>query len=225
MSETIHATTFALQDILLGLAEGLNEAQQQLREQQPYDAFGRPNTMYQLPYLDFQLQVTSEFESVTSGDANESKNLLRFQPARPVTTGTTARMEIFSTISGRFVATLPNEGAPQTVIRISTETPQLTGVYYEVKMNIEIGNAAGEKLSGVVVEINFDVDTMQLLNGVPHTTTPELPVGEVITGTEGKASAIVRIAKADFTSGKFTVISANTGPVIKTISISNNSGQ
>jgi hypothetical protein len=47
--------SLALQDILLSIAEGLNKAQNELNNMQPYDEYGRPNTIYHVPYLDFNL--------------------------------------------------------------------------------------------------------------------------------------------------------------------------
>jgi len=61
-----------LKEILLGITDSLNEAQHKLRNMEPYDEYGRPNTMYQIPYLDFNLQVTSEFESIPQETATPS---------------------------------------------------------------------------------------------------------------------------------------------------------
>ena len=67
MSQSAY-NSLALHEIVLSIADSLNEAQQQLRSMPPYDEYGRPNTLYQLPYLDFNLEVISQFESTqTSG--------------------------------------------------------------------------------------------------------------------------------------------------------------
>ena len=80
-------TTFALQDILLGVADSLNEAQQALRDVEPYDSFGRPNTVYQLPYLDFSLKVTSEFETSETTQSDQTpKKAIRFGAVREANT-------------------------------------------------------------------------------------------------------------------------------------------
>jgi hypothetical protein len=58
--------SLALQDILLSMAEALNKAQNELNNMAPYDEYGRPNTIYHVPYLDFNLQVVTEFENTSS---------------------------------------------------------------------------------------------------------------------------------------------------------------
>ena len=63
----------ALHEILLSIADSLNVAQHELRSMPPYDEYGRPNTMYQLPYLDFSLEVNSEMTNETESE-NKTKN-------------------------------------------------------------------------------------------------------------------------------------------------------
>lgn len=215
MSTGSEITGMALQDILDGIAEGLNEAQQNLRNRAPYDEFGRPNTIYQLPYLDFSLQVTSEFDSYSTQDYQEKK-VMRFSPA-PQTTSTNSKVEIFSTISGRFVATTPNDGLPQTIIEIQTGEPHKRYSKYEVEVNVEVQNAALEKLTGSKVEFNFDEDLTNNLN-----TIAELPViteGEVYTNIEGKATNLFKIPVSEFDKGRIFVFNINVGNVHKTVSI------
>jgi hypothetical protein len=91
--------TLALQEILLGIADGLTDAQHQLRTMAPYDEYGRPNTLYQVPYLDFQLQVTSEFETTTDPVTSEIKSKVKFQTA-PATAGS-SHVEIFRQVCSR----------------------------------------------------------------------------------------------------------------------------
>lgn len=69
MSNQSNIHSLALQDILLSIADSLNQAQQQLNNVAPYDQYGRPNTVYHLPYLDFTLKVFTEFETESSPSA------------------------------------------------------------------------------------------------------------------------------------------------------------
>jgi hypothetical protein len=55
------STPLALQDILVSIADSLSQAQQQLNNMPLYDNFGRPNTIYQLPYLDFNIVLSTKF--------------------------------------------------------------------------------------------------------------------------------------------------------------------
>ncbi|MGD1847500.1 MAG: hypothetical protein ACFB10_19095 [Salibacteraceae bacterium] len=92
--------SFALQEILLGISDSLNEAQEALRDVAPYDAYGRPNTTYQLPYLDFDLKVTSEFETqtTTTGASENKRQAVRFgavrQPAANGPGSSTSKTEV-----------------------------------------------------------------------------------------------------------------------------------
>lgn len=228
MSTPTTITTFALQDILLGISDSLNEAQQSLRDAEPYDAFGRPNTLYQLPYLDFQLKVTSEFEStVESTGTAAPMQAIRFgavrQPATSTNTSSNSKTEILSTLSGRFVASVPNEGLPQTIIQVKTTVAEdpIAG-FYEVELEVELSNVAGEKLADSLVEINLDEEASEALNGTALQAMPVFAAGEVKTNAEGLASTHINFPETDFASGKYFILTVNTGTISKTLSISKN---
>ena len=173
-------TSLALHEILLGIADSLNQAQQQLRNMPPYDEYGRPNTMYQLPYLDFSLQVTSDFESTTQTSTPKASptipaignigkvqsGLLRFNPQAVIaTTSNNQKSHIASTISGRFVAVLPNEGVPQVNLTVATQGPELLSGIARFKITVSIANTLNEKFPNTTVEFNFDAETSQNING------------------------------------------------------------
>lgn len=65
----------SLHEILLSIADSLNKAQTQLRSLPPFDEYGRPNTTYQLPYLDFNLEVVSAFASTQDEGAAETPGI------------------------------------------------------------------------------------------------------------------------------------------------------
>lgn len=134
----------SLHEILLSLADSLNKAQNQLRSMPPYDEYGRPNTIYQLPYLDFNLEVVSEFGAAEAaavaipelpggpilgppdsrenpgGGSKVSSSVIgrpiRFVPLTPSDYSKAGTSKITSVISGRFVAVLPNEGLQQVFV-------------------------------------------------------------------------------------------------------------
>ena len=218
MSTGSEIAGLALQDILDGIADGLNEAQQSLRNMAPYDEFGRPNTIYQLPYLDFNLQVTSEFDSFTNQN-NQEKKVMRFSPARENLTTTSASTEIFSTISGRFVATTPNEGLPQTILEIQTTEPNKRYSKYEVEVTVNVRNAAMESLVGSKVEFNYDEDLTATLNTVD--ALPTLSDGELYSDQSGIVRTMFKVPAGDFEKGRIYVFNINVGNVHKTVSIGN----
>lgn len=216
MNEGGELTGLALQDILSGIADGLNEAQQTLRNRAPYDEYGRPNTIYQLPYLDFSLQVTSEFETLQV-DGNQDRKVLRFAAAKDKSVSTNSKMEIFSTISGRFVATTPNEGLPQTILDIQPGEPTKRYTKYEVNLKVIAQNAALEKLVGSKIEFNFDEELTLSLNAIDG--LPQILEGEVYTDLNGEVINMVKIPAADFDKGRVFVFNVNIGNVHKTFSV------
>lgn len=235
--------SYALHDILLGIAESLNEAEQQLRNQPPYDAFGRPNTIYQVPYLDFNLQVTTEFESIdtvestsnvgTTATNDKYDRRLLFSPAPRVTSTSksstdTSRTEIYSSISGRFVANVPNEGLPQVILLVERTTVDVseTGEDPTFGITATVSNAAGEFLPNSKVEFNFDeAKTIDMNFPLELSTPPTFDVGEVTSGADAKASVTVTLPLIDYEKEDelFYVFILNVGPVTKSISISNKS--
>jgi hypothetical protein len=225
MSSTPSINTVALQEILLGLADGLNDAQRKLRSMAPYDEYGRPNTLYQVPYMDFTLQVTTEFQSVVeSSGVSTAKVLFQTAPKSSTTSTTTNNVEIFSSISGRFVAVLPNDGLPQTVIQVITNTPVADGSFYDIKLDVYLSNTAGEKLVNSLVEFNYDDLASQPFNtGLPAgpAIMPTFSEAEVYTDANGLCSTVVTLKKSEYDSGRFFLFTVNSGPVVKTISINN----
>jgi len=240
MSTESQLTAFALQDILLGIASSLNDAQQAMNERPPYDAFGRPNTLYHVPHLDFNLQVTSEFESVSEtgsgsdgGDgaleAVPDSQFMKFSPANVASAQdpSQSKTEIYSTISGRFVATVPNEGLPQTVIQIKPGTPETSDPSkVDIALEVIVSNAAGEILPDSLVEYNFDEATTDSLNpSNPEEKEPPIvttfSISELRTNREGKATTIVTLNPTEYGKGKFAVIEVNVGTTVKSIALSN----
>lgn len=219
MSSQTNITAFALQDILEGIAEGLSDAQRNLRDIAPYDSFGRPNTIYQVPYLEFSLHVTSEFQTITN-DLDQSRKVLKFQPVKS-TSSNSSKTEIYSSVNGKFVATVPNEGLPQTIILVKTSEPVLDTGFYEIEIEAEVKNTVGEKLPGSTVEFNYDEETSSVLNSGAVLDVPTFTSAEVSTDTNGIATTTIKIAEADFDAGNFYVINVNIGTITKSVSISN----
>lgn len=237
---------FALNDILLGIAQGLNDAQNQLRNMPPYDEYGRPNTMYQLPYLDFELKVTSEYEQIIneSTDSTEtnagaastpvnSKDKYPIMYATPrgsfkyssaKTTQTSNNVQLASTISGRFVANMPNEGLPQIVLMVKVSPPANANTNYRFDIEVTLSNIVGEFLINTLIEFNFDADASQAINGSTAVYSPPsfVNVSELKTDAQGKAIVSILIKKIDYDHSRknIFIFSIGSGPVKKKISIS-----
>ena len=231
---------FALNDILLGIAQGLNDAQNQLKNMPPYDEYGRPNTMYQLPYLDFELKVSSEFEEIRTEETIETPDTAAagtgkidkfpimyatpkasFKFSTNTKTESSANVQMVSTISGRFVANLPNEGMPQVILSVKTITPVVVAAETRIDIEASLSNVTGELFKNSLIEFNFDIDTSLQINGTNLFSTPRFSVSEVRTDAQGIARTQFFVKTVDYNSTKnitFIVI-VGAGSVKKSISI------
>lgn len=223
MSDQSEKHTFALQHILSGIADGLNTAQENLRDVTPYDSFGRPNTMYQLPYLDFNLKVTT-----SSVETKKDVPLLQmarfpihacFFNLKPQQKQGSTSNEVNSTISGRFVAVVPNEGKPQRILVFSSKEVVKKGSIYTVQLEALCKNVMEEVFSDVLVEFNFDKLASEQLNATPIQSLPAFKVSEKATNNEGIASTEVSIPANEFEKGLTYVIVANVGNLYSSIAI------
>jgi hypothetical protein len=238
MSTQANNNALSLHEILLSISDSLNEAQNQLRNMPPYDQYGRPNTLYQLPYLDFSLEVISEVSAqnqsvsegnnvanlrsaskITNKDAVVSRNYqqlptqaLVFKPASPTTSNNSSSNKITSTISGRFVAIMPNEGLPQVFLTINAESNN--GIHkFIAKMQL----ATGEPVVGQKVEINFDANNTQALNENLSGTVKFIPDNEGYTSQKGEFETSVEITGAS--PNQTFVFVANSGSIFKSVAI------
>lgn len=220
--------SLALNEILLSISNSLNEAQQQLRNMPPYDEYGRPNTMYQLPYLDFNLEVISQFESSEMVKANENKSLaqankinaLRFVPFRSAETATKDVGTITSTISGRFVAIMPNEGLQPVFISCNTKIAKTHGDTNEYLLTVKLFHADNSPVTGQRIEVNFDEETSKNLSsnpgiGVPVFTTEK----DGFTSQEGTFSVGIDLNKTQINAGHTYVFVANSANLFSSVAI------
>jgi hypothetical protein len=239
MSAQSEITALSLHEILLSISDSLNEAQEQLRNMPPYDAYGRPNTLYQLPYLDFSLEVLSEARvaETTTGNvaqpvetgktlkgaqlplqAQPSFQKLVFSPTKPQTqTLSQSSHKITSTISGRFVAILPNNGLPQVFLTLTSEAiPNTTKYIIKAKLLL----ATNEAVVGQKVELNFDKDnSLAISNKTVLAANPQfVPAKEGITNSEGIFSTEINLAGA--MANETYIIVANTGTIFSSMAIS-----
>lgn len=229
----------ALHEILLSISDSLNKAQNELRNMPPFDEFGRPNTIYQLPYLDFNLEVISEFAGGPSSSSSPPRstqlaqvptgNYLKFVPFAATDYSKLSTNKITSVISGRFVAVLPNEGLPQVYVycqavrMADTTTPPTVAKY---RITVRLQNATGTLLDGQRVEVNFDQQNSYNINGddpqtMPVFTSPK----DGFTGTNGNSTGEfvtdVELDLTDYDAGLSFIFVANSGNLFSSIAISN----
>lgn len=239
MSTQASNNALALHEILLSISDSLNEAQNQLRNMPPYDQYGRPNTLYQLPYLDFSLEVISEVNAQNQTDNTDlnvapktqttgtpsqlihgvGKNFssityqaLRFSPAPPSTSSNSSSNKITSTISGRFVAIMPNEGLPQVFLSLNAVSEN--GKH---KLIAKMQLATGEPIVGQKVEVNFDLNNTHALNDNLTGDVKFNPGNEGFTNAQGEFETSIEITGA--VPGQTFVFVANSGTIFKSVAI------
>lgn len=236
MSSQSENNALALHEILLSISDSLNEAQINLRNMPPYDQYGRPNTLYQLPYLDFHLEVISEFDAssvvteTSGGDPMSPKmpangklakyapaNYLKFTPFKNTETSTAVSNRIVSNISGRFVAILPNEGLPQVYLGIRSK--YLSGGTFEI--TVSLVQATSEPVIGQKIELNFDEATTLAMNGTALSAAPVFVAKEGYTNPTGEFTTNVTMNAGDYSSGKTVILVANSGTIFSSTAISN----
>lgn len=221
MSSTSTTNSLALHEIILSIADSLNDAQETLRSMPPYDEYGRPNTLYQLPYLDFNLEVISQFETTETSGGSLPSRAIRFTPFRSAETTTKNQGIITSTISGRFVAVMPNEGLPQVFLECSAELGNVLPEYTEYKLSIRAVNATNQAIIGQRIEVNFNTFSSSDFNsGIAVHDPVFMGAKDGYTGENGRFEVIVRLDNEDYDTDKTFIFTANSGTQFSSIAIS-----
>ncbi len=207
MPESSQFVGNSIEELLVSLADGLREAQLALNSGPLVDASGRPVVTYQLPYLDFTVQVDMQTRTDTGG-----RPVALLFMARPSTSSTDQR--VTSTISGRLVATPPGEGLP--VPRIGLTVGDLDDS--RVALNLSVANSAGERLANQRVELNIDDTESEALSAARAITSfrrsPATRLNDAIvtTGPDGNAATTLAIGAADLGTRAVVVVVASIGP-------------
>lgn len=228
-------TAFTLQEILLSISDSLNQAQTRLRDMPLYDQNGLVQPRYELPYLDFNLQVTSSFEETTSPSATgQSRNIggidkyglevpmkrMRYMPSVPSTHSST-KNQIVSTISGRFVATMPNQGLPQLILNCTTQELGVDGQFQKIELSVLVSNTVSELIPSIPVEFNFNPQKTAALSldGL-DTSEVRLSISEGQTdATTASIRTIIFLPLTAYVTGNTFIVEVNAGIVNKSVSI------
>ncbi len=188
MSAESRFVSESLEALLVSIAEGVREAQDELNSSPSVDTFGRPATTYHLPYLDFKLKT--KMETVSTNNAG-GKLFLRMRKGPQ---GSSTR-DITSTLSGRLVAIPPGEGLPTVLLTITSKRQSARSHL----ITLGAVNSAGEILVGQTIELNINLDASQQLSaleGIDITTLrPATKLRDVILTTNeiGIAETVLTI--------------------------------
>jgi hypothetical protein len=187
-----------LDDFLLGIAEGIARAQEELSRSAAGPA--GQQFVYHLPRVDFEMKMNMRVVEEEALDnrfrllrpAGKAKHLL----FKPVTAQESSSvLEIAAVVRGSFVAVPANNGLPPS--RIQTSVTRVDTRHARVR--VTAGNAAGEALSGVEVQFNVDREESVALNaasGVTMTVAADTRFdrGAVETDDDGVAEATLTLA-------------------------------
>lgn len=231
---SIQTNALALHEILLSISDSLNKAQIQLRNMPAFDEYGRPNTIYQLPYLDFNLEVISEFSAPAATTTSplgraaqlaqvSTGNFLKFVPFAATDYSKLSKNKITSVISGRFIAVLPNDGLQQVYMFCQATLVQETTTSVTYQVTVRLRNATSDPIDGQRVEVNFDRQNSDSINGsavADPVFTSQKDGFTGVAGTPGEFVTTVILNAADYQAGKTFILVANSGTVFSSVGIS-----
>jgi hypothetical protein len=176
--------TGTIDHYLVGIAEGLRRAQEELSGLHVTRP-GESPISYHIPSLEFELKLA--FQASEEEGAGEPHPMLRstladsfaghFTPAHDIgwkippiraellnpetTKSKDFQAEAASTIKGKFVSVPANGGAPLPVLQVIVRS---TVPASEVEVVAQLGNTLGEAIDGEEVEFNVDREYSRYLN-------------------------------------------------------------
>jgi hypothetical protein len=202
MSDPSKLLTGTIDDLLISIASGLQQAQNELGKNVVFDKYSGTAVTYTLPRLDFELKTIVQLTDSPSivnkyGQSNKStKKLPRMHIVLKPSTSSVAgslQSESLSTISGSFVAIPVNNGAPTTVVKTSLLRNSPTNISVTVLVSTNLG----EPLPGREVHFNIDHDLCTQLNGADVKSGTHFDVGVVPTDGSGNATSTLLISNAE----------------------------
>lgn len=200
----------SIEELLVALADGVRDAQSALNSGPLTDPAGRPLASYQLPYLDFTVQVNMQ----TRTDVGGKPVALMFMARAAASSNSNTDQQITSTISGRLVATPPGEGLPVPRVALSVGA----AVNGAVPLTLTVTNSAGETLANQRVELNIDdADSVSLsaarsVSNFVRSSATRLSAALVTTDANGMASTTLAVGVSDRGTKAVIVVVASIGP-------------
>ncbi|PKM29773.1 MAG: hypothetical protein CVV07_08730 [Gammaproteobacteria bacterium HGW-Gammaproteobacteria-11] len=197
MSKSSQFVSSSIEQVLLGLARGLRDAQAVLDEMPPTDSYGRPRSSYHLPYLDFTIKAT--METTQQGNESEpSRNLgvnsarikklplmhLKLPSLKANAEPSNNSTELTSTFSGRLVSIPPSNNLPTNRLLTRAMTDAQKPEVRHIQVNLS--NTVGDRISGAGIEFNLDIETSLKLSQL---------AGVAASFNEDKLKAAVRFSQ------------------------------
>lgn len=167
MSQGGQIAADAVRDMLVGLADALQDAQGTLSETA---RTGDSEHGYEIPYLDFVFEV--EFTEET--ETNQPPRLTLLPRARRAQDESERETRITSSIAGR-LATVPSHGGrPETLLDLGLSA--VAGRAREQRLDILVSSMDGERLGGVPVSLQVDIEMTERLFGYRPSAQQRLSV-------------------------------------------------
>ncbi|MEQ6918136.1 hypothetical protein [Halomonas aquatica] len=188
MSKGGQVAADAVRDMLVGLADALQDAQGTLTEAARTSDAGHG---YEIPYLDFAFEV--EFTEETEADKPTRLRLL--PKARRDVDDAGRETRISSSISGRLATVPAHGGRPETLLDLGLSA--LEGRAKRQRLDIQVSSMAGERLGGVPVSLQVDVEMTERLLGYrpsPQQRLSLLSSQRLTTREDGSTHLAVDIA-------------------------------
>lgn len=186
-----------LDDYLVGLANGIRQAQAQLNAIVVDGPLGQPAVSYQLPRVDFELKLSFALASTASaGGAPAAPRLLARSPQPGGQGGNGFTAEGTSTLRGSFVAVPLAAQRPPVLLTIGFKIIR----EIEVELIATVADALGVAQVGVEVEFNIDPDRSAALGGadaVPLDEATQIRPAVVATDAQGRAVAVLHISERE----------------------------
>ncbi|MCB9529508.1 MAG: hypothetical protein H6703_02530 [Myxococcales bacterium] len=148
-----------LDDYLVGLANGIRQAQAQLNAIVVDGPPGQPAIGYQLPRVDFELKLAFALSHAAPAPGAAPTVRLVARAPQPVAGGFTA--EGTSTLRGSFVAVPIAAQRPSVVLSLAFRMRHER----DIELEATVVDALGEPQAGVEVEFNVDRDRSLALGG------------------------------------------------------------
>jgi len=188
MSDAARISAEAITALLGGLGRALADAQEELAQVPPVDAFGRPLPSYRIPELDFS------FEIETAPSATNPRDWM----IRPVRATGGVSQTITSSISGKIVAIPPHGGLPET---------RIDAVQRGDTLDLRISNAASELLVAAPVELEVDSDATTALHGAAPDAALRLELLNTQRVTTDEAGTVaVTLQRGGLAAGQSVVV-------------------
>jgi len=221
VTEAEEFVTGSIDDYLMGLADGIFNAQRQLSQLRVSGPPGQPSTTYYLPKVEFELKLAFEMARQLRPETSlrpGTEHALLARSISPAGVGEQdVRAQAASVIRGAFVAVPADGGKPMPLFRTSLVKMQ----DLEIAVVVHLFTTIGDPVPGVEVHFNIDRDASLKLNeqaNLPQAVNPatDLTEGVMVTDDRGVAASILKVAPEE-PSGAHVVVMVDALGVTESI--------